>query len=192
MAEDGTSLQPGQAVSVPDPSPELLQRAAAVRRAAMALGQCSDRERQAAVLAMADALEADATTIVAANQADLEAAAGVGMLFHRQIDWALEQLGQMGVYALVLLGIALALFIAFKWRERRRFFKVLRMARISVADLYKMMEEGQSPVVVDVRSASAREIDPRRVPGSIPVDIRNLDAHLAQLPPDRDIIVYCT
>ena len=66
------------------------------------------------------------------------------------------------------------------------------MARISVADLYKMMEEGQSPVVVDVRSASAREIDPRRVPGSIPVDIRNLDAHLAQLPPDRDIIVYCT
>ena len=120
------------------------------------------------------------------------AAAGAGMLFHRQIDWALEQLGQMGVYALVLLGIALALFIAFKWRERRRFFKVLRMARISVADLYKMMEEGQSPVVVDVRSASAREIDPRRVPGSIPVDIRNLDAHLAQLPPDCDIIVYCT
>ena len=66
-------------MSVPDPSPELLQRAAAVRRAAMALGQCSDRERQAAVLAMADALEADAATIVVANQADLEAAASAGL-----------------------------------------------------------------------------------------------------------------
>jgi len=115
-----------------------------------------------------------------------------GMLFYRQIDWVLDELSQMGVYALILIGIALALFIGVKWRERRRFFKVLRMARISVDDLYRMMQEGAAPVVVDVRSASAREIDPRRVPGSISVDIANLDAHVADLPPDRDIIVYCT
>ena len=120
------------------------------------------------------------------------AAVGAGMLFYRQIDWALEKLGQMGVYALILLGSALALFIAVKWWERRRFFKALRMARISVDDLYQLMEQGQQPVVVDVRSASAREIDPRRVPGSIAVDMANLDAHVAELPPDRDIIVYCT
>ena len=43
--------------AVPDPSPDLLQRAATVRRSAMALGQCSDADRRAAVLAMADALE---------------------------------------------------------------------------------------------------------------------------------------
>jgi membrane protein DedA with SNARE-associated domain len=120
------------------------------------------------------------------------AAVGAGMFFFRQIDWALDQLGQMGVYAVILLATALALFVAFKWWERRRFFKALRMARISVADLYRMMEDGQAPVVVDVRSASAREIDPRRVPGSIAVDIANLDVHVAELPPDRDIIVYCT
>jgi glutamate-5-semialdehyde dehydrogenase len=41
----------------------------------MALGQLRDADRRAAVLAMADALEADAGTIVAANAADLEAAA---------------------------------------------------------------------------------------------------------------------
>ena len=115
-----------------------------------------------------------------------------GMLFYRQIDWVLDELSQMGVYALILIGIVLALFIGIKWRERRRFFKVLRMARISVEDLYRMMQEGGAPVVVDVRSASAREIDPRRVPGSISVDLANLDAHVAELPPDRDIIVYCT
>jgi membrane protein DedA with SNARE-associated domain len=119
-------------------------------------------------------------------------AAGAGMLFRRQIDWALAKLGEMGVYAFVLVATALVLFIAVKWWERRRFFKALRMARVSVADLYRMMEEGQTPVVVDVRSATAREIDPRRVPGSITVDMANLDAHLADLPPDRDIILYCT
>ena len=119
-------------------------------------------------------------------------AAGAGTLFYRQIDWALAKLSEMGVYALILLAIALALFIAEKWWERRRFFLALRMARISVEALNKLMQEGHAPVVVDVRSNSAREIDPRRVPGSIAVDIDNIDAHLAELPPDRDIILYCT
>jgi membrane protein DedA with SNARE-associated domain len=119
-------------------------------------------------------------------------AAGTGVFFYREIDWVIGRLEAMGVYALVVLGCALALFIAIKWWERRRFFMQLRMARISVDDLYRMMQDGHTPVVVDVRSTSAREIDPRRVPGSISVDIANLDAHVAQLPPDRDIIVYCT
>lgn len=119
-------------------------------------------------------------------------AAGAGMLFYRQIDWALEKLGDMGIYALILLGVVFALFIGIKWRERRRLFKALRMARISVNDLYQLMQEGAAPVVVDVRSEVARETDPRRLPGSIAVDIGNLDAHLAQLPLDDDIVVYCT
>ena len=66
------------------------------------------------------------------------------------------------------------------------------MARISAGELYRLMQEGHEPIVVDVRSVSAREIDPRRIPGSIAVDIDNLDANLANLLPDRDIILYCT
>ena len=68
------------------------------------------------------------------------AAALAGRLFYRQIDWLLTQLASMGVYAGVLLAVALALFIGHKWYERRRFFKVLRMARISVDELYRLME----------------------------------------------------
>jgi len=66
-------------VSVPDPSPELLQRAAGVRTAAMALGRLGNQQRREAVLAMAAALETDAAQIVAANQADLQAAAADGL-----------------------------------------------------------------------------------------------------------------
>jgi rhodanese-related sulfurtransferase len=66
------------------------------------------------------------------------------------------------------------------------------MARISVKELNDLIAQGHAPVVVDVRSASAREIDPRRVPGSVVVDIADLDARLGDLPPDRDIILYCT
>ena len=45
----------------------------------MALGQLSDGDRRAALLAMADALEADSAAIVAANAADLETAASEGL-----------------------------------------------------------------------------------------------------------------
>ncbi|MFZ0409229.1 MAG: glutamate-5-semialdehyde dehydrogenase [Cyanobium sp.] len=64
---------------IPDPSPELLQRAMAVRRAALALGQAADVERRDAVQAMAAALEADGAAILAANQRDLEAAEADGL-----------------------------------------------------------------------------------------------------------------
>ena len=57
--------------SVPDPSPELLARAAAARRAAAALGQCNEDRRHQALASMADALEAHADDIVDANREDL-------------------------------------------------------------------------------------------------------------------------
>ena len=63
----------------PEPSPELLQRAATVRRHAMALGRCGDDQRQAAVAAMADALERASEPILLANEADLNAAAAEGL-----------------------------------------------------------------------------------------------------------------
>jgi membrane protein DedA with SNARE-associated domain len=119
-------------------------------------------------------------------------AAGAGMLFAREIDWALAGLAALGGYALMLIGAALVLFIASKWWQRRRFFQALRMARISVDELYRLMEAGHEPVVVDVRSAGARSLDPRRVPRAVTVDIDKLDDALPQLPPDRDIILYCT
>ena len=119
-------------------------------------------------------------------------AAGLGMMFSHQIEWLLAQLKNMGGYALMVIGLALALFIAFKWWQRWRFFKALRMARISVDDLYRLMQEGEAPVVVDVRSEGARSLDPRTIAGAVAVDIDRLDEMLPQLPPQRDIILYCT
>ena len=60
--------------AVPDPSPELLARASSLRRYAIDLAQCSDQQRQDALRAMADALEQQRQVILAANQADLQAA----------------------------------------------------------------------------------------------------------------------
>ena len=115
-----------------------------------------------------------------------------GMIFHRAIDRALGFLASIGSAAFGLLGAALVVFIAFKWWQRRRFYKLLRMARISVDDLRALMDQGKSPVVLDVRTVKGRSIDPRRIQGASVLDVLNLDAALKDLPRDREIILYCT
>ena len=66
------------------------------------------------------------------------------------------------------------------------------MARIGVHDLRSLMDAGEAPVVVDVRSKNARLRDPRRIPGARTIDLEDLDAHVALLPADREIVLYCT
>ena len=87
---------------------------------------------------------------------------------------------------------ALALYIAFKWWERRRFYRLLRMARISVADLYDLIHAGASPLIIDVRSSTARSLEPRWIPGALHVPLEDVAHRLKELPRDRDIILYCT
>ena len=65
--------------TVPEPSAELLQRAGAVRLAAVDLGQTSDSQRAEALAAMADALSEQAEAIVEANRLDLERSSSEGL-----------------------------------------------------------------------------------------------------------------
>ena len=64
---------------VPEPSAELLQRAGAVRSAAVDLGQTDDAQRAGALLSMGDALADHADRIVAANVEDLDRSASEGL-----------------------------------------------------------------------------------------------------------------
>jgi membrane protein DedA with SNARE-associated domain/rhodanese-related sulfurtransferase len=115
-----------------------------------------------------------------------------GVLFKSQIARLLEHLSAIGSIAGAGAAILLAAYIAFKWWERNRFYKMLRMARISVADLYALMEAGASPVIIDVRSFTARELEPRWIPGALHVPLHDVAHRLKELPRDRDIILYCT
>jgi membrane protein DedA with SNARE-associated domain/rhodanese-related sulfurtransferase len=117
---------------------------------------------------------------------------GAGVLFNSQIARLLEHLSAIGSIAGAGAALLLAAYIAFKWWERNRFYKMLRMARISVADLYALMESGASPVIIDVRSFTARELEPRWIPGALHVPLHDVAHRLKELPRDREIILYCT
>jgi membrane protein DedA with SNARE-associated domain len=116
----------------------------------------------------------------------------LGAAFHGAVDRVLAGLANLGGWAFVVLAGGLLLYILFKWRQRRRFYRFLRMARIRVDHLRTLMDAGEPPVVVDVRSRNARLRDPRRIPGALTIDLEDLDAHVALLPADREIVLYCT
>ena len=117
---------------------------------------------------------------------------GGGMLLKAQIEYLLAQLENAGTAAVIFVVTLLAGYVAFKWWERHRFFAMLRMARINVDELYRLMDAGQAPVIVDVRSASARAMDPRQIPGALHVPLHAVDQHVKELSRDREIILYCT
>ncbi len=115
-----------------------------------------------------------------------------GALFKSQIGRLLEHLSEFGSIAAYGLLALLGAYIAYKWWERSRFYKVLRMARISVADLYELIQAGASPLIIDVRSNTARALEPRWIPGALHVPLQDVAHRLKELPRDRDVILYCT
>jgi membrane protein DedA with SNARE-associated domain len=119
-------------------------------------------------------------------------AIAAGMIFHAQVDSVLQWLADMGLQAAVVIGLAVFLYVAIKWIERWLLVRWLRMVRISVDELHELMHREQLPVILDARSAAARRLDPRRIPGAIPVDIGAPERALPAAAPDREIIVYCT
>jgi rhodanese-related sulfurtransferase len=66
------------------------------------------------------------------------------------------------------------------------------MARVNVTELYSMMQRARPPTVLDVRSRSALEIDPRMVPGALHVPPEDVATLLASIKHDGEVIVYCT
>ena len=118
-------------------------------------------------------------------------AVGAGALFHTQVNELLAWLERMGSTALAIVGALVAAYIAFKWWQRRRFYKTIRMARITVDELRKLIEGKQDPVIVDLRGRSDLARDARSIPGARAIDLAEVDRQLAQFPKDREIVFFC-
>ena len=115
-----------------------------------------------------------------------------GIVFHDEINLLLDMLQEFGAIAgLILLALVLV-FIAVKWWQRRRFARMLRVARINAEELRRLMDGEPAPVIVDLRSAITREQDSRRIPGARVVTLGDVSKHLEQFPTDRDVIFYCS
>jgi membrane protein DedA with SNARE-associated domain len=115
-----------------------------------------------------------------------------GFFFRREVEWLLRQLETMGTGAAAVVGGLILVYVAVKTIQRYLLIRFLRMVRISVDELRAMIDSGRQPVILDVRSALAREAEPRRIPGAISVDLDSVERMLELVPPGRDVVVYCS
>lgn len=116
----------------------------------------------------------------------------LGAVFQAEVGRALDWLSHLGSGALLLLLALLLAYAAIKLTQRYLFLRMLRSVRVGVPELIEMMRGEQSPVIVDVRSDAMRRLDPRRIPGAVAVNIEDVASALPGLPPDRDVVVYCS
>ena len=117
-------------------------------------------------------------------------AIGVGSLFADAVEGVLATLARLGEIGVGLILLALVVFVALKWWDRRRFYNELRMARITVPELAALLGSGTAPLIVDVRSLESQSAD-GRIPGAITVDEKNIAVHIPEADSDREVILYC-
>ena len=89
-------------------------------------------------------------------------------------------------------NLVVALVVLVKYIQRQRFYRQLRMARVTANELWAMLESAAPPVVLDVRAESARKHDPRRIPRAITASTSDIAERLADYPPPHNIVLYCT
>ena len=118
--------------------------------------------------------------------------AGAGYLFAPQLERVAAHAAQMGAWLLALLLGSLVVFLGWKYVQRQRFLRELRMARIRPEELMQKLKAGEEMVIVDLRHLITFEADGEKVPGALHVPPAELDARHQEIPRDRDVVLYCT
>ncbi|OON64138.1 sulfurtransferase [Massilia sp. KIM] len=115
----------------------------------------------------------------------------LGFLFHNSVDSVLEFLSTMGSTALMVVGGLLALFIAFKYAERRRARARSDIERIELAEVLQLIDDGHEPLIIDARSLTAQQLE-AAIPGALVYRACQPEQLMASLDRNRHIVVYCS
>lgn len=114
---------------------------------------------------------------------------GLGHVFRAQLEDVAAYAARLGGWLIVVLGVALACWIAWKYFQRWRFIRDLRVARIQPEDLKLQLNE---VVIIDLRTAEEFASEGAKIPGALWFDRKELETRHVEIPRDRDVILYCT
>jgi membrane protein DedA with SNARE-associated domain/rhodanese-related sulfurtransferase len=116
----------------------------------------------------------------------------LGYLFSDQLAKIAAALAGVGGSALALvIGLAAA-YIGFKYWQRRRILRELRMARITVAELRRKQEAGEDLIILDLRPGVDLDLDPYFIRGAVHLAVEEVESRHHEIPRDREVIVYCS
>lgn len=113
-----------------------------------------------------------------------------GFIFKTEIEKVAAYLRSAGA-SLLGMGVTLAcLYVVSKLIARRKFYKEIRMARITPLELKALMESGQNTIIVDLRHS--QEWDGGMIPGALLVSDAELDDRFAADVPQGEVVFYCS
>lgn len=115
----------------------------------------------------------------------------LGRLFHAAINDVLAVLSNIGLGAVVVVGLALAAFLGWRYQQRRRALRADDIDLIDVAALRDAMAGTSPPMLIDVRTAQAHAIDERAIPDAVNIELHRIEAARASLPVGRAIVLFC-
>ncbi len=117
---------------------------------------------------------------------------GVGYIFRNQLERAAGSVSRMGGALFSLVAALLLGYIGWKYYQRRRFIRDLRVARVTPEALKTMLDSGESIAIVDLRNALEAEFGATKIPGAIWMDAQALEARHQEIPREMDVVLYCS
>lgn len=114
----------------------------------------------------------------------------VGYLFSQQLETVVGYASRMGSNLVLLVAALFAGWIGGKFVQRRRFLRELEMARIAPEELWERIHSGEEMFIVDLRSGLGQE--PALIPGAVRISPEELAVRGAEIPRDREIVLFCS
>jgi membrane protein DedA with SNARE-associated domain len=113
----------------------------------------------------------------------------LGLIFSDQLEQI--ALRWSGWLVAVLAG-SLAAYVLWKFIQRRRFIHRLRIARITPKELMDKLRAGETISIVDLRQPMDIEAFPQMIPGALRIAMEEIEERHAEIPRDRDVVLYCS
>lgn len=92
----------------------------------------------------------------------------------------------------VLLVLAVIGFVLYRVLRQQAFLREIRSSRLEPEELKRMLDQGQTVFIVDLRHPLDYLPDPRLLPGAVRYTPDTLVARSQEIPRDRDVVLYCT
>ena len=113
----------------------------------------------------------------------------LGLIFSDQ----LEQLAlRWGGWLVAALAGSLAAYVLWKFIQRRRFIRRLRIARITPKELMEKLTARENISIVDLRQPMDIEAFPQMIPGALRIAMEEIEQRHEEIPRDRDVVLYCS
>jgi membrane protein DedA with SNARE-associated domain len=118
---------------------------------------------------------------------------GLGYVFSDALELVAAQAARLGNALGLVVGAALAAYVGFKFVQRQRFLRSLRIARITPEELKGRLDAGDETLtIIDTRSALEVNAVPFTIPGALWIAAEDIDRRHDALPRGREIVLYCS